>query len=89
MLRSFLLFILDIGKIMEYDKNHNSELLNTLTVILENDWNLKVTTDVMFIHYNTMKYRYKKISTIINDDLNHSEVRLNLSLPLKIYQMSN
>lgn len=78
-----------IGKIIEYDKNHNSELLNTLTVILQNDWNLKVAADDMFIHYNTMKYRYKKIATIINEDLNHSEVRLNLSLALKIYQMRN
>ncbi len=74
---------------MEYDKNHNSELLNTLTVILENDWNLKVSADVLFIHYNTMKYRYKKIASIINEDLNQSDVRLNLSLALKIYQMTN
>ncbi|WP_455539333.1 PucR family transcriptional regulator [Terrisporobacter sp.] len=78
-----------IGKIIEYDENHNSELLKTLTIILENDWNLKVAADVMFIHYNTMKYRYRKISSIINEDLNHSDVRLNLALALKIYQMRN
>lgn len=77
-----------IGKIIEYDENHNSDLLNTLTVILENDWNLKVSADVLFIHYNTMKYRYKKIASIINEDLNQSDVRLNLSLALKIYQMN-
>jgi len=36
-----------------------------------------------------MKYRYKKISMILNEDLNEYEVRLKLSLALKIYQMIN
>ncbi len=81
--------ISSIGKIIEYDEKYNSELLKTLTLILENDWNLKSAAESMFIHYNTMKYRYKKISMILNEDLNEYEVRLKLSLALKIYQMTN
>lgn len=78
-----------IGKIIEYDEKYNSELLKTLNIIQENDWNLKGAADSMFIHYNTMKYRYKKISTLLNEDLNQYEVKLKVSLALKIYQMTN
>lgn len=81
--------ISSIGKIIEHDEKYNSELLKTLLIILENDWNLKSAADKMFIHYNTMKYRYKKICSILNEDLNEYEVRLKLSLALKIYQMTN
>lgn len=81
--------ISSIGKIIEHDEKYNSELLKTLTLILEHDWNLKSASDSMFIHYNTMKYRYKKISMLLNEDLNQYEVRLKLSMALKIYQMTN
>jgi len=78
-----------IGKIIEHDEKYNSEFLKTLTIILENDWNLKSAADSMFIHYNTMKYRYKKISMLLDEDMNQYEVRLKLSLALKIYQMKS
>ncbi len=76
-----------LEKIIEHDKKYNSEFLKTLICILENDWNLKNSAKDMYIHYNTMKYRYKKICELLNEDLNESEVRLKLSLALKIYQM--
>lgn len=77
-----------LGKLIEYDKKHNSDLINTLDVILENDWNLKNASKALFIHYNTLKYRYKKICDILDIDLNRSESKLNISLALKIYQMT-
>ncbi|MTK12875.1 MAG: hypothetical protein F8N39_12590 [Clostridiaceae bacterium] len=77
-----------LEKIIEHDKKYNSEFLKTLICILENDWNLKNSAKDMYIHYNTMKYRYKKICELLNEDLNENEIRLKLSLALKIYQMT-
>lgn len=78
-----------IGKLIEYDKQHNSELFNSIIAIVECDWNIKAASELMYTHYNTMKYRYKKIASLIGEDLNKSEVRLNLSLALKVYRMNN
>ena len=78
-----------IGKIIEYDKKNASNLLDTLIQISQNDWNLKDTADRMYLHYNTIKYRFKKISSIVGGDLNNADFRLNISLALKVYQMNN
>lgn len=78
-----------IGKIIEYDIEHESNLLETLIQISQNDWNLRDTSKSMFMHYNTIKYRYKKISSIVGGDLSDYDFRLNISLALKIYQMNN
>ncbi len=76
-----------LEKIIEHDEKYNSEFLKTLICILENHWNLKDSAKDMYIHYNTIKYRYKKICELLNEDLNENETRLKLSLALKIYQM--
>ncbi len=76
-----------LGKILIYDKKHQSELLNTLSTLMDCDWNLKRASSELFIHYNTMKYRYAKICDLIDMDLKNSEVRLNISLSLKILKM--
>jgi len=76
-----------LGKIIEHDEKYNSELLETLKCIIENDWNLKNTADAMFLHYNTVKYRYKKICELLDEDLSEHKNRLNISLALIIHQM--
>ncbi|WAW14542.1 PucR family transcriptional regulator [Peptostreptococcus equinus] len=77
-----------IGSIVDYDRKYDSDLLDTLINIAENDWNLKTTAEKMYMHYNTIKYRYKKICSILAEDLSHSEARLSIGLALKIYQMN-
>jgi len=76
-----------LSAILEHDKNYNSELLKTLLCIIDNDWNLKNSAKDMFVHYNTMKYRYKKICELMEDDLNNSESKMNLLLAVRIYQL--
>ncbi|HAG42926.1 MAG TPA: hypothetical protein DCL31_05530 [Clostridium sp.] len=80
-------YMSSLEKIINHDEKYNSELLKTLICILENDWNLKASAKDMYIHYNTIKYRYKKICELLDEDLNENEVRLKISLAIKIYQM--
>ena len=41
----------------------------------------------MYIHYNSMNYRYSKICQILEMNLQDQEQRLNLELALKLYQI--
>lgn len=55
--------------IIEYDQKYKSELLNTLYFYLECNLNVENTAKKLFIHKNTVRYRLKLISTILNIDL--------------------
>ncbi len=77
-----------LGKLVEYDKENNTVFLDTLNYLVKNDWNLKTTSEEIFVHYNTMKYRFNKISEILNIDLKESENKLNIAVALKLLQMT-
>ena len=77
-----------LKKLIDYDKENNGEYLETLGCLVKNDWNLKKTAEDMFIHYNTMKYRFSKIIEIVNLDLNNREDKFKIELCLKLMNMS-
>lgn len=76
-----------IEKICTYDRKHHTDMMDTFIALVTNGWNLKVTSEKLFIHYNSMKYRYRKLGMILELDLQDQEERLNLELALKLYQM--
>ena len=76
-----------IEKICTYDQKHHTDMMDTFIALVTNGWNLKVTSEKLFIHYNSMKYRYRKLGMILELDLQDQEERLNLELALKLYQM--
>ncbi|MDR1773809.1 MAG: PucR family transcriptional regulator ligand-binding domain-containing protein [Clostridioides sp.] len=73
--------------ILVYDKNYKSELMDTLICIISCDWNLKLASSKMYVHYNTIKYRYKKICDLLEYDLNDYESKLNITLATRILKM--
>lgn len=58
-----------IGKLLEYDKDKNSNMIKTLKVYLYNDCNLINTSNKLFIHRNTLIYRINKIKHILDINL--------------------
>lgn len=78
----------NLGMLIEYDEKHNTDLLESVKVLSKNDWNLKKSAEELFIHYNTMKYRLKRISEILKLDLSNSEQKLNIAISLKLIQMN-
>lgn len=76
-----------LGKVLDYDKKHHSNLMDTLAALDRGNWNLKSTASLLYVHYNTIKYRYKKLEELLALDENDSEQRFNLSMALHIYQM--
>lgn len=71
-----------------YDAENNGEYLKTLEYLVKNDWNLKKTSEDLFIHYNTMKYRFNKISEISKLDLSNREDKFKIEFCLKLMNMS-
>lgn len=76
-----------VQKLESYDQIHNAELLHTAIYLIMNGWNLKITSQKLFIHYNSMKYRYQKICQILDVNLNDTNQRFNFEVAIKLYQI--
>lgn len=66
--------------IIQYDKKNNSNFLDTLENFIKNNMNVDVTAQQLYLHKNTIRYRMKLITELINIDLNN----LNTIMLLKI-----
>lgn len=58
---------LQISRLYNYDKENDTELTSTLLSYLQCGQNLGKTSKKLFIHRNTLVYRLKKISELINN----------------------
>src|SRR5699024_8798721 len=76
-----------IGKLVNYDKSHNLQLVETLKMYFEKNENLKKTSQALFIHVNTLKYRIQKIGSITGCPLNNTDGKMMLYIGLKINEM--
>ena len=75
-------------KIINYDKEKDTTSFETLNRLIENNWSLKQTSKKQFLHYNTIKYRFEKISEIINKDLNDNNTRFLLELGYRYLKLN-
>ncbi len=78
-----------IAPLKEYDRQHNSTLIETLQVIVNCGWNIKAASEQLFIHYNSAKYRFNKICEILEMDLHDATLHTEIDLALKIYMIRN
>jgi DNA-binding PucR family transcriptional regulator len=76
-----------IKKIVEYDQNNNTELMNTLEVYYGSNFSLKETACKLFLHYNSISYRLKKISEITNVDITTSDGMFTLIVGMKLKKL--
>ncbi len=74
-----------LSKVVEYDKKSNAELMLTLRTYIECGGNLKLTAKTLYIHYNTVRYRYRLLEQLTGKDLSLFNDLLDLNLALKIY----
>lgn len=73
-----------IGILMTYDQENDSELLKTLDIYLQENCNIAKTTERLYVHRNTVKYRIKRIQELLKKDLHDVNVQFNLRLAFKI-----
>jgi PucR family transcriptional regulator, purine catabolism regulatory protein len=73
-----------VGKLVDYDKENNTELVESLREYFNKNYSLVETAQSLFIHVNTLKYRLEKIDSITTLSINRAEDRLRLHIGLKI-----
>ena len=65
-----------LGVIIEYDRNNNSNLLETLKAYLWNNNSLIHASEQLYTHRNTVKYRVQRISQLTGRDFDDAITRL-------------
>lgn len=76
-----------LGNLVNYDKEKNTEFIETLINYFKYAGNLKRVSEEMFTHYNTIIYRIQRIKEITGIDFDVYDDRLNLQIALKIHEM--
>jgi purine catabolism regulator len=79
----------NLGKLLARGSRTGSDdyLLETLFCIIRHNWQLKPVSKALNLHYNTVKYRYRKIGNILGVDIESSETRINLSIAMELYTL--
>lgn len=53
-----------LGRLMAYDQANETDLMNTLRVLMEENFNAKRAAERLYVHYNTLRYRVEKIKEL-------------------------
>ncbi|SFG28257.1 PucR C-terminal helix-turn-helix domain-containing protein [Desulfotomaculum arcticum] len=77
----------NLGVLKNYDQLHKTDLYNSLVNYLENNCNLVLTAGKLYIHPNTLRYRIKKIESLLKIDLSRLECVVEIALAFKIEQV--
>ena len=77
-----------IRPLEEYDQTNGQEMVHTLHHIMLTGWNLKKASEDMYLHYNSMKYRYNRICAILGLDLNQQPNRILISIAMITHIMN-
>ncbi len=73
-----------LGRLLDYDSHHHTELVTTLSRYLESGCSYDATSETLLIHRSTVRYRLQRIREITGHDLSDVETRLNLHVATRI-----
>lgn len=71
-----------LSPLIRYDAVNHSELLHTLSVLAENNFNISHAAQLLYVHRNTMIQRISRICLLLDCDLEDHNSRLELSVAL-------
>lgn len=67
-------------ELLDHDRTHNSELTATLYFFIKNNLDMHLTSEILHIHSNTLKYRMQKIVNLTGLDIKNIDIFLRLRL---------
>lgn len=74
--------------LQQADRKGGGRLVETLEMFFRCNGNIKLTSEKLYAHYNTIVYRLEKAQTILGVSLDDPEDRLQLHLALKLGQIT-
>jgi len=76
-----------IHPIIEYDKLYNTSLLETAIEYINNEGDFSKTSNALYIHENTVRYRINKIKMILNINTGFGNFYEQLSIAVKLHNL--
>jgi DNA-binding PucR family transcriptional regulator len=76
-----------INPLLEYDKKHETDLVKTACIYVNNDGHINKTAKALFQHGNTIRYRIKKIKELLPIEENISGFYEQLSFMVRVYMV--
>ncbi|WP_170233159.1 PucR family transcriptional regulator [Sporomusa termitida] len=76
-----------LGKLIDYDAQKGTDYLITLETILRSS-SLKQAASVLFLHYNTIVFRKRRIEKLLQISFDDYETRLALSTAIKLHKLT-
>ncbi len=76
-----------IGPLINYDKNHGTELLITAVKYVEHNGDIKAVAEELFQHGNTIRYRIDKINKVLFKDYKSEHFYEELAMAVRIYTL--
>lgn len=78
-----------IQKLIGYDEAHATDLLYTAQAYVACDTNIQKTSEMLYQHVNTVRYRIKKIKEILNMDAYEGMMHESLAIAIHLYNLHN
>jgi sugar diacid utilization regulator len=72
-----------LGPVLEYERTHNLNLLDTLSLYYRHNCNLRKTAAAGYMSLSTVRYRLQRIRQLSGLDLEDPDTRLQVQLALK------
>ncbi|MGP4001396.1 PucR family transcriptional regulator [Streptomyces sp. 8N706] len=76
-----------LGPLLDYDAQHHTDLVETLSQYFECGGNYDTTASVLAIHRSTLRYRLQRIRKIGGLDLSDVDSRLNLHVATRVWRV--
>lgn len=77
-----------LGPLIEYDKKYKSQLIPTFKEFLDNQMNIKKTSERLYIHRNTLIYRIDKVKELLGTELNDDKEIFGYNMALKLLDLN-
>ena len=72
-----------VAPLLAYDEQYETELVRTLETFLDADGNVARTSEKLFTHRHTIRYRLERVKELTGLDVNSTDGRERLGLGLK------
>jgi DNA-binding PucR family transcriptional regulator len=76
-----------LGPLIDYDEQHGSDLVPTLSAFLESGGHYDQTASAMIIHRSTLRYRLSRIRELSGMDLSDIDTRFNLHVATRAWKL--